>query len=391
MDTKILKELKRKLDKGNPVPLYYQLEKTLEEMIVHGIILPGERLAGDVELSAFLAVNGRTVRKALAGLVEKGLITRIRKAGTFVREKEEQCSPTVGFFYFKEAEGMMVKVAEYIQLALSHRGYDLKIIPFHKDYYENIDLSLEMGKKGLKGAILVTMPGERCRAAIKNLDKRKVPYVRFGNAFFTGELKAPLVRGNDRQATRDAIAHLWRLGHREIGLICNYRGWEPEQEYRAFYGGKGCRLEERWRMSIEFSGPLEQWQAMPGPQIVRGYLAANPDITALMVEHLPVCIEVFRQADLVGRRIPEDVSVMCLRTIPDSRLDPIHPQLDAMLLPLERMAEEAVEQLLRIFRNGFPDREEVIMMEHPFRPGETVCTVSGNARKNNSGKILVNA
>ncbi|MFH0522190.1 GntR family transcriptional regulator [Streptomyces sp. M41] len=72
------------LDRGSPVPLYYQLAQQLEEAIEHGVLAPGHLLGNEVDLSVRLGLSRPTVRQAIQSLVDKGLLVRRRGVGTQV-------------------------------------------------------------------------------------------------------------------------------------------------------------------------------------------------------------------------------------------------------------------------------------------------------------------
>ncbi|WP_430377891.1 GntR family transcriptional regulator [Streptomyces sp. B1-3] len=72
------------LDRGSPVPLYYQLARQLEEAIEHGVLAPGNLLGNEIDLSIRLGLSRPTVRQAIQTLVEKGLLVRRRGVGTQV-------------------------------------------------------------------------------------------------------------------------------------------------------------------------------------------------------------------------------------------------------------------------------------------------------------------
>ncbi len=72
------------LDRGSPVPLYYQLAQQLESAIEHGALAPGNLLGNEVDLSVRLGLSRPTVRQAIQSLVEKGLLVRRRGVGTQV-------------------------------------------------------------------------------------------------------------------------------------------------------------------------------------------------------------------------------------------------------------------------------------------------------------------
>ena len=66
------------------VPLYRQVQKQIQEMVQN--IRPAERISlTDASLADRFGVSRITVRKAVEGLVDAGLLYRIPKLGTFVR------------------------------------------------------------------------------------------------------------------------------------------------------------------------------------------------------------------------------------------------------------------------------------------------------------------
>src|SRR5579872_1959854 len=64
------------VDKTSPVPPYLQIKRILRERILKGELSPGERLVGERRLAKEFAVSPVTMSKALAELVQEGLITR---------------------------------------------------------------------------------------------------------------------------------------------------------------------------------------------------------------------------------------------------------------------------------------------------------------------------
>ncbi|AJE43244.1 GntR family transcriptional regulator [Streptomyces nodosus] len=72
------------VDRGSPVPLYYQLARQLETAIEQGALGPGSRLGNEVDLAGRLGLSRPTVRQAIQSLVDKGLLVRRRGVGTQV-------------------------------------------------------------------------------------------------------------------------------------------------------------------------------------------------------------------------------------------------------------------------------------------------------------------
>jgi len=72
------------LGEDDSAPLYLQLQRLLREAIKQNVLPQDSAIPPERELAEEFAVSRITVRKALEGLVEEGLLSRRRGAGTFV-------------------------------------------------------------------------------------------------------------------------------------------------------------------------------------------------------------------------------------------------------------------------------------------------------------------
>jgi len=72
------------LDESSPTPLYLQLQKLIQDAVRSGRLRADEALPSERDLSKQLGISRVTVRKALAGLVEKGILVQRWGSGTFI-------------------------------------------------------------------------------------------------------------------------------------------------------------------------------------------------------------------------------------------------------------------------------------------------------------------
>jgi GntR family transcriptional regulator len=72
------------LDEHSPTPLYLQLQRLIQQMIRSGKLEVDEALPSERDLTRLLGISRVTVRKALVGLVEKGILVQRWGSGTFV-------------------------------------------------------------------------------------------------------------------------------------------------------------------------------------------------------------------------------------------------------------------------------------------------------------------
>lgn len=86
------------LSAGDSAPLYLQLQRVLRTAIESHVLTADEALPAERELADAFAVSRVTVRKALDGLVDAGLLTRRHGAGTFVATRVEKNFATITSF-----------------------------------------------------------------------------------------------------------------------------------------------------------------------------------------------------------------------------------------------------------------------------------------------------
>ena len=88
---------RRKIDKGLPVPYYYQIVQILREAIQDLDVSPGTanlEFPSETELSEYFQVNRGTIRHALQLLEREGLIYREKGRGTFLRRRRVELDLT---------------------------------------------------------------------------------------------------------------------------------------------------------------------------------------------------------------------------------------------------------------------------------------------------------
>ena len=106
------------LDTNNAVPLYEQLRVALRERLDSGVLAPGERLPSETELCQKYGVSRITVRQAMQGLEQEGLIRRTRGKGTVVAgHRIEEVLPRIRSFTDEMRERHMTPGTRSVQVA----------------------------------------------------------------------------------------------------------------------------------------------------------------------------------------------------------------------------------------------------------------------------------
>ncbi len=84
------------LDRTSPVPLYHQLSEQLTAAINRGTLKPGEALEREDLLARRLDISRPTLRRALAAVAAKGLLSRSRGIGTVITRPSSGETPAAG-------------------------------------------------------------------------------------------------------------------------------------------------------------------------------------------------------------------------------------------------------------------------------------------------------
>ena len=83
-------QILRPLDPSQSQPLYQQLQRAIREAIEKRVLAPDDALPAERQIASDLSVSRITVRKAIEGLVEEGLLVRRQGSGNFVAARIEK-------------------------------------------------------------------------------------------------------------------------------------------------------------------------------------------------------------------------------------------------------------------------------------------------------------
>ncbi|NKX92578.1 LacI family DNA-binding transcriptional regulator [Sanguibacter hominis ATCC BAA-789] len=153
----------------------------------------------------------------------------------------------------------------------------------------------------------------------------------------------PAVGADQEGGTRDAIAHLLGLGHRTVHHLAGPADSGPASQrvnaWRASLEAHGCEVHE----------PLRgDWTAASGYALGSRF-ASDPAVTAVFCANDEMAAGLMLALHELGRRVPEDVSVVGFDDIPLSRY--LWPPLTTVKQDFARIGEELVHLLVEQVRN----------------------------------------
>jgi len=99
------------LDRGSPVPLYYQLKEIFRSWISDGKFDSDGRFPSESELQERFGVSRMTVRRALSELVHEGFLVREQGRGSFVVKPrmQEQLTRLTSFTEEMQRRGLLTE------------------------------------------------------------------------------------------------------------------------------------------------------------------------------------------------------------------------------------------------------------------------------------------
>ena len=249
-------------------PLYISIADHIEKLIESRTLKHNDKLPNTAELAKRFDVTISTVQQGLGRLVEKGLLKRSPKLGTFVNtSKESRC----------------------VAVAFGFDPFDLES-RFYSLYYHSLEKALEA--RGMAGIRHFGLMGEGFAPALRRLKSDLeegrcscVLAISHSQEFMAWARVQRLaacftqVLPDLRKSAYDGMRHLLDRGYRRIAFVsmCNgYDTWVLGEERKALakaYGEKGLPFandsilnwgtsaDEAYRKTVEFFSktPKREW------------------------------------------------------------------------------------------------------------------------------------
>lgn len=167
--------------------------------------------------------------------------------------------------------------------------------------------------------------------------------------------RVPTVCADNRQGGRLAAEHLMSLGHHKIGMVSALPLDEGMADREA---GFLEALREAGR-SVDRSGiPVTygNHQIEGGRKATVELLTHTPSLSAIFVLNDLMALGALEGARGIGRRIPEDISIVGFDDIPFAAL--ANPPLTTVGQPIRQLGEQAADLLLSVVDRGRGDQAE---------------------------------
>ncbi|MFJ9519185.1 LacI family DNA-binding transcriptional regulator [Kitasatospora sp. NPDC101801] len=303
---------------------------------------------GITELAARAGVSEATVSR---------VINRRQGVAKKTRDAVEQAMAELG--YERATPGQLVAVvtehisnpffadvAERIESALAPHGLKMVLCPAFPGGVQERDFVTALVDRGVAAVVFLSASNTLEGADTETyelLRDRRIPYVGVNGQFEDGH-PAPVFSTDDALAAELAVDHLYRLGHRRIGMASGPAGNHPADRRVAGFmtamTRRGLADAEQW--VIRQSYTVEGGQAAAAALVQKG-------ATAIVAASDFMALGAIRGVRRQGRAVPEDVSVVGYDgTMITEFTD---PPLTTVRQPADRLALEVGRSVLALVAN----------------------------------------
>jgi LacI family transcriptional regulator len=328
-------------DVGVQEPLHSQLRRALRETIDE-YFTDGQRFWPESALIQHLGISQITVRRALQGLAQEGILERCPPKGSFVRKASESETWSIGCFVPQYDSEIWNEILQHLamecrqnktffQTHLTHRGEHVQDLRRH--------LALA---KGDERYVVIGSTVDEVRQLWDVLDDKGYRPVCIETP--ASNRAAHFVGVDNARGIRMALEHLRELGHRRVVFLAN----EP-LEHPSVMAREAAFLqvtaEWGWTESRVIECKTKLWEdaylaaknAMPEVWEHRptAILAVSTGSGALAAQHW------FAEREI---SVPRQVSVIGFDDIPSARH--VYPPLTTVAHPLQSIARWTIELLI---------------------------------------------
>lgn len=309
-------------------------------------------------------VSDETRRKVLAVVEEQGF-----QPNNNAKHLKQQSSTSIAIIVKGIMNMLFADLVEKVQALLRDAGQDAAVYYLDEDANEVVYAVQLCRERKPLGILFLGGDLEFFQAEFGHIT---VPCVLLTNS--ARELDFPNLSSlttDDEEAAYRVVRYLADQGHRDIGLLGG--NWSCTQiSYRRVLG---CQ-----RAFDELSLPFDARRCEPcrysfsdAYDTTKRLLGRCPELTALFCVSDVMAIGAIRAIRDLGRRVPEDISVVGYDGIPLSRFSV--PRLTTVRQDTQQLARQGVDLLLRNLQRPRPPVHEVA----PFQliAGESVSPPRG--------------
>ncbi len=382
------------IDVHNTTPLYFQIIDEIKSKIARKDLKPGDQLGSHAELASAYKVSLITVKKALATMIQEGvLFSRVGK-GTYVAQPSVDTprleQKTIGLVLQDFRSPFFSRIMHSVEDAAYELGYHV-LISNSSGKAEKEDAQIARFKKfGVSGLIIASMSHRyHATTTIRRLLREGFPFVMVS---YIADEDVPFVGSDHKLGGYLATEHLMKLGYERIGFVDgekgNLVGGLRRQGYEEALRAHGRRPDKRLLFRLRMKGERHDYESgfeigkrIPKLDVKPDAIFVYNDLAALGLEDA-----VIEQ----GLKIPENLAVVGFDDIERGEYATV--PLTTVRQPTDAIGKQAMELLLRFMSGKRNVIRRVVKPELVIREScceKKVRSGKGNSPVRNGSKIVL--
>lgn len=275
----------------------------------------------------------------------------------FARSLRSQRSHTIGVLVLDLADPFLTLILQGIERKLLPSVYLPIIMDAHNQPHQ-VERYLEMMvERRVEGLITVANWLLFDITLLEEIDDRQIPSVVVGRHLESPTINSVLV--DNEAGGYAAIQHLYELGHRDIAFVRGPRGLSDSRirwkGIRRF--AKETRLRLNPTLILDLPGAMGASSVFEnGLRLTNDLIKSGEQFTAILAFDDLTAYGAIRALSEVGRRVPEDCSVIGFDDIPAAALST--PGLSTIQQPMGEMGEYAADYILKQLEQRGEDRPQ---------------------------------
>lgn len=339
---------------------YLAAKNLIKRMVLSGVVGHNQQLKPELEICRETNLSRTTVRRAIADLVDEGLLVRFRGRGTFVnisRTSSQKKLLALLVCQHTHVSGAYDLLIAGAREAASKHGYQLLLANSHNEAESGIEQAMRLNEHRVAGTIVVPLqtptPDQSTATVLRALSQagQKVVLVDEDSS----DENTSSVSSQNREAIRDLTKHLISLGHRRIAFLTSTRTevvGEREDGFREAMAEAGLSIPPEYFLEVAGRDP-----SLQGRQEVDVFMAMRTPPEAIVCLHDLIALNVLARCAERGWSVPGDVAVVGFDDLPQAAQS--RPALTSVHQPLSEIGSRAVELLIDELKgNAAPCRHE---------------------------------
>jgi GntR family transcriptional regulator of arabinose operon len=345
--------------------LYRVIAQKVEEIIQERKLKPHEPVPSEGELAKRFGVSRMTAKLALEQLVDKGMVYRLPRRGTFLSDpahvKQHQPEMERGFvssvqttklkiaFVVSNLDYYTSKIVSEIDNEARKHSFIL-VIKLSKDVEDEDHCLKQLAADGVDGIILFPRGRTKSSELLNQFKQDKYPIVLIDRTFHDIQLDS--VFHDHFQGAYEMMQFLIRKGHHEIGYVTNRMEGISSREER-YQGYMKALFDHDIPVKSQYIHFTEKTNNLTNYSEENNgldqFLSANPNMTAVMCSDDYVAASAIYSALRLNIAVPAQLS---FTGFSDNHLATMLPiSLTTVKQPAAELVQEAVKLLLARIRS----------------------------------------